>query len=83
MCGLFFFAVDSLVECISGVPGIRNKDICCHKDCGECGGGGCGQIPGLDSTDCCTGKIQDTGDPCSVTGKGPCVMDEDSGMLNR
>ncbi|CAM9395437.1 unnamed protein product [Ectocarpus sp. 4 AP-2014] len=58
--------------------GILKGDVCCSAGCGTCGGTGCSQRPGLTESDCCIGKIEESGPLCSVTGKAPCFVDGDS-----
>ena len=29
-------------QCSNGLAGVQNGDVCCHADCGTCGGRGCG-----------------------------------------
>lgn len=38
------------------LTGICKEDVCCHKDCGRCGGLNCSKLPG-GGENCCTGAI--------------------------
>lgn len=40
----FFAAVPT--TCSNGLPGFQNGAACCKESCGQCGGVGCGIIPG-------------------------------------
>lgn len=68
---------DSNSTCSNGLAGVEDTltDICCTAACGQCGGEGCGSIPGLSNTDCCSATIEATGSLCSVTGSAPCIVD--------
>ena len=52
--------------------GIIKDDICCHAECGICGGTGCGSRPG-GASDCCAGSIRGDGLSCD-DGYAPCVI---------
>ena len=52
--------------------GILSGDICCHSDCGSCGGSGCGARPGGGSN-CCGGPIVESGISCNDE-SAPCVV---------
>ena len=52
--------------------------VCCHADCGECGGSGCNQRFGTDSTkeSCCMSEIKDNGKMCGYeTQTAPCYQE--------
>ena len=54
--------------------GILSKEVglCCARECGRCGGHGCGKLPG-GSADCCAGPIQAAGKHCDEHGP-PCLL---------
>ena len=63
----------------SNYDGIANVkgDVCCDSNCGVCGGSGCHQRFGTDSTSCCGGKIRDNGEICGKDKqKAPCIQEE-------
>ncbi len=46
--------------------------VCCAEGCGACGGSGCGSLPG-GTSNCCTGTILSSGNPCTQSGvSAPC-----------
>ena len=55
-------------ECANG---IRHKNSCCPKSCGQCGGPGCSARPGGSS--CCTEFISLTNRTCDAVG-APCAV---------
>lgn len=60
--------VTPLSQLSSGESNVR----CCHPDCTQCGGPGCGKYsPGLKRKDCCRGPIAKHGKEC---GEAPCVL---------
>ncbi|CAN0376743.1 unnamed protein product, partial [Scytosiphon promiscuus] len=48
-------------------------DICCDASCGTCGGSGCAGRPG-GSSNCCSGRIRDSGLMCGTTLASPCIV---------
>ena len=56
------------VEC----DGILSGSVCCHSACGQCGGSGCGSLPGGASA-CCSTNILNDNLSCE-TNPAPCVM---------
>lgn len=56
--------------------GIAGGDICCDKDCGSCGGGGCNLRPG-GSANCCGGAITTAAVSCDGS-LAPCIMNPKS-----
>lgn len=68
-------AVVAASTCENGMAGIQNGIICCAENCGQCGGAGCGSIPGTGGSDyCCSTAIAINGTDCSVTLAAPCIM---------
>jgi hypothetical protein len=61
-------------NCTSGVA---SAGLCCAKECGVCGGHGCGARPG-GASECCSNQIEASGRKCSVD-PPPCVMDGGGG----
>ncbi|CAM9267001.1 unnamed protein product [Ascophyllum nodosum] len=60
-------------ECSNGLPGYQDRDVCCLLACGQCGGPGCGTIPGTGgSSNCCSTTIREEGVIC---GQPPCIID--------
>lgn len=55
--------------------GILHQDgkVCCDAKCGQCGGSGCGNLPG-GSSRCCTGKVAKLGRPCADGSDVACVV---------
>ena len=48
--------------CSNGIAGYQDGDICCLESCGQCGGGGCGTIPGTGGgSNCCPTTIREAG----------------------
>ncbi|CAN0003838.1 unnamed protein product, partial [Choristocarpus tenellus] len=61
--------------CTNGLPGVQNDAACCVESCGQCGGIGCGTIPGTQgSYACCASTVLNNNEMCSVTGEAPCVI---------
>ena len=58
-------------NCTTGVLD-RDDAICCAKKCGKCGGTGCQDHPG-GQTSCCSSTIEESQRYCDSTGP-PCVM---------
>eukprot|EP01065_Artemidia_motanka_P016799 TRINITY_DN203_c0_g1_i2.p1 TRINITY_DN203_c0_g1~~TRINITY_DN203_c0_g1_i2.p1 ORF type:complete len:456 (+),score=152.11 TRINITY_DN203_c0_g1_i2:107-1369(+) len=61
--------------CSTGIPSKSPPsvgDACCKKECGRCGGTGCGGFPG-GAASCCTGTIVSAGKSC-YTSDPPCVV---------
>lgn len=54
--------------------GIRKNNVCCHSDCGTCGGSGCSRKTG-GSSNCCTSTILSDNNLCEDQG-APCVMND-------
>ena len=52
--------------------GICQDNICCAKNCGQCGGTGCHQFPG--GNKCCTGAINQSGRICQTGSETACIM---------
>jgi len=53
-----------------------DKAYCCHKDCGQCGGGGCKNDP-LGGNNCCGSIIEADGRVCSSEGTvAPCIYSD-------
>ncbi len=52
--------------------GILTGSTCCHIDCEECAGDGCGSRPG-GSSNCCGGSISNAGNSCNNQG-APCIV---------
>lgn len=61
--------------CTNGLEGIESEGVCCDARCGVCGGPTCGNVAGLEGTECCINQIQTAGQLCSVTNAAPCVVD--------
>ena len=59
--------------------GILNGDVCCPASCGQCGGTGCGGLPG-GADECCTSRIRESNRSCAHF-EPPCVMDSGSDGL--
>eukprot|EP00752_Nemacystus_decipiens_P010756 g9573.t1 len=76
-CVVVATATDNSTTCSNGLAGIEDPVnlICCDAACGQCGGAGCGSIPGLTGLDCCSDEIEATAELCSVTNAAPCVID--------
>ena len=53
--------------------GIEKAGVCCHSECGTCGGSGCSRRY-LGASYCCTSTIKQNGNSCSEN-SAPCVMD--------
>ncbi|CAB1109038.1 unnamed protein product [Ectocarpus sp. CCAP 1310/34] len=63
--------------CENGQTGVPDPDtdVCCPLECGDsCGGEGCGSIPGVNATQCCSSLIIESGAVCSDTVSAPCVV---------
>ncbi|CAN0431092.1 unnamed protein product, partial [Ectocarpus sp. 12 AP-2014] len=66
---------------MEGIDGINeNGAVCCTAECGQCGGEGCGSVPGLDNTNCCINGVLNNQELCSVAGSAPCVIDSGDGV---
>ncbi|CAM9224565.1 unnamed protein product [Choristocarpus tenellus] len=65
------------------VAGLRDpvEDVCCPAECGECGGEGCGRIPGTTANECCASNIMMARVLCSESGEAPCIIDQAVGNL--
>ena len=50
----------------------KNKDECCPKRCGKCGGTGCSNAPG-GKENCCAQEVAKNGKDCR-TSKAPCTV---------
>lgn len=74
-CVVEAVTLDTNSTCSNGLAGIESSDVCCDAACGQCGGAGCGNIPGLEASDCCSSTIAATGQLCSVTNVAPCQLD--------
>ncbi|CAM9635574.1 unnamed protein product [Pylaiella littoralis] len=62
--------------CTNSMVGYQNGAVCCAGNCGQCGGEGCGSIPGTaGSSDCCSSAIEVEGELCSLAGEPPCIID--------
>ena len=59
------------------VDGFRKDDICCEKNCGQCGGSGCASAPG-GALKCCSGKIRKSGKICVDIYDTACII---AGMM--
>lgn len=47
----------------------------CAENCGQCGGAGCGAIPGTAGPDaCCSTSIAANGTSCQNAGAAPCII---------
>ena len=57
--------------------GIQSGDICCKKNCGQCGGSGCASAPG-GALKCCSGKIRKSGKICVDIYDTTCII---AGMM--
>lgn len=57
--------------CRDGLP---NGTVCCARECGRCGGEGCGGLPG-GADSCCSSAISKQHKSCD-TNPAPCVMDK-------
>ncbi|CAM9469864.1 unnamed protein product [Sphacelaria rigidula] len=66
----------SNTTCSNGYEGVEDpiKGVCCNPACPTCGGLGCGDYPGLSSSDCCSGTIASFGDQCEDVAQAPCVL---------
>ncbi|CAM9361846.1 unnamed protein product [Ascophyllum nodosum] len=69
--------VTSNNTCSNGFSGFEDtvNFVCCDVACGLCGGPGCGNVPGLTGSDCCSSTISTTGTLCSVAGEAPCILE--------
>lgn len=69
-------ANDTTAMCSNGYSGVEDTvaGVCCVQACGQCGGVGCGDIPGLSASDCCSATIETTGVQCNTVGVAPCIM---------
>ncbi|CAN0200857.1 unnamed protein product [Ectocarpus fasciculatus] len=57
--------------------GVQSGDFCCSSGCTICGGKGCGSSAnGPGDAHCCQDGITESGYLCSVTGRAPCLIDE-------
>ena len=54
--------------------GIRERNVCCAKSCGKCGGTGCNDFPG-GSKSCCSGTITRAANSCSDHA-APCIVSD-------
>ncbi|CBJ32828.1 expressed unknown protein [Ectocarpus siliculosus] len=62
--------------CSNGILGYQDGPACCAANCGQCGGGGCGSVPGTaGASACCSSDVELAGNLCSATGVSPCVID--------
>lgn len=64
--------------CDNGLTGVQDPDtdVCCPLECGtQCGGDGCGQVPGVDASQCCAASIIASGVVCSDVVGPPCVTE--------
>ncbi|CAM9516484.1 unnamed protein product [Choristocarpus tenellus] len=62
--------------CPNGFAGVAEDNVCCAEACnGQCGGAGCGTIPGTNgASDCCVDAILQTNLYCNVGIVAPCIM---------
>lgn len=62
--------------CSNGFAGIEDtlKGVCCDAACGMCGGVGCGNLPGLTGSECCSDIIETSGSLCDEVGQAPCIL---------
>ncbi|CAN0172840.1 unnamed protein product [Pylaiella littoralis] len=68
-------------ECPNGLEGILSNDgtTCCLLACGLCGGEGCSDVEGTETTDCCVNSIEESNRTCGVNGVvAPCTIDPTS-----
>jgi len=54
-------------------PGKHDQEVCCHADCGTCGGAGCNGLPG-GAKACCVAQILTKQPFCSATQAAPCKV---------
>lgn len=57
--------------CLRGLPD-EGATVCCPTSCGSCGGPACADRPGGNS-ECCTGRITDSGISCD-SATAPCIL---------
>lgn len=62
--------------CPNGIPGVQDGSVCCAEECNlQCGGDGCGSIPGTNGeSDCCSTTILASGIYCEDGVSAPCIM---------
>ncbi|CBN77785.1 Mannuronan C-5-epimerase N-terminal fragment [Ectocarpus siliculosus] len=73
-------ADDDDAKCSNGFVGVQSENICCHVDCGTCGGSECRRRgKGLGAADCCRNYISKNGALCSENLSAPCIMDDVTG----
>ncbi|CAM9220243.1 unnamed protein product, partial [Sphacelaria rigidula] len=62
--------------CSNGMAGFQDGAVCCAANCGQCGGEGCGSVPGTaGSSACCSSIIEVEGEFCGVAGAAPCIIE--------
>jgi len=60
--------------CSDGIEGSNGgTEVCCASSCGQCGGSGCGSLPGGSSL-CCTGSIITNGQLCQDSSDVGCII---------
>ena len=60
LCNAFDLTVPNW--CSNGMSGYQDLDVCCLEACGQCGGAGCGAIPGTPGGEaCCSNTIRESG----------------------
>ncbi|CAN0433891.1 unnamed protein product, partial [Laminaria digitata] len=63
--------------CSNGLPGVQNGAACCKEFCGQCGGVGCGSIPGTGgSSNCCASTVLLAQAFCGNGVEAPCVIQD-------
>ena len=66
--------------CTGGIAGVEavSQPACCVEECGLCGGSGCAEVGGVNSTltanDCCSSEILESDVFCVDTGVAPCIL---------
>lgn len=61
--------------CSNGIAGYQNGAACCAEICGQCGGVGCGTIPGTGgSNNCCASSVLMSNVSCDAGVEAPCVI---------
>lgn len=57
------------------MPGVQSGAACCEESCGQCGGVGCGAIPGTaGALSCCSSTILAGGVTCDGGVQAPCFF---------
>eukprot|EP00752_Nemacystus_decipiens_P009057 g8086.t2 len=63
--------------CSNGLAGVQDENVCCAENCGQCGGVGCGTIPGTGGSEaCCSNTIAVNGTDCLDAQASPCIISD-------